>query len=62
MHPDEWASTDAERWNYYFQLRNAYEEGAKEVRDKFESRKRSEANAAKGMDALIKKHGGAATF
>ena len=54
MHPDVWASTRADRWHYYSQLRIAYEEGREEVKH----RRGNPDNAKKNMDALLKAHSG----
>lgn len=53
MRPDEWAATTAWRWNYYSQLRIAYEDG----RDYQKSRKGDEGEIKKGMSDFLKKHG-----
>jgi hypothetical protein len=53
MHPDVWASTNAQRWNYYIQLRLAYEEG----RDHIKRRRGNESEEKKGMADFLKKHG-----
>lgn len=33
MRPDEWARSDANRWNRNMKIRMAYEEGAREASD-----------------------------
>lgn len=60
QHPDDWASTDAERWNLYIQYRDAYEEGVSEVRNKWDERKEQDQRSKKGMADLLKQHEGAA--
>lgn len=51
MHPDVWAATNAERWNYYYQLRMAYEDGREDA--KF--RRGNPVQAKTKMDDLIKR-------
>jgi hypothetical protein len=53
MHPDVWARTNAQRWNYYIQLRLAYEEGREYVR----RRRGDEAEAKKGMAEFLARQG-----
>jgi len=56
MHPDVWAETDAERWNYYASIRAAYEDGREEQRHRMGNPEK----AKKNMEDLIKEHTGAA--
>jgi hypothetical protein len=61
MHPDVWATTDAERWNYYIQLRQAFEDGRDEVRDEFRSeiqKDREKAERDKKVKEFHKAHTG----
>jgi hypothetical protein len=56
MHPDVWAETDAERWNFYAHVRAAYEDG----RDEQRHRMGNKAEADRKMEDFKKQHANAA--
>lgn len=66
LRPDDWAKTDAERWNFYIQYRIAFEDGRDDVREKKkeakEAKRRREEIDRKTKEMHAKHTGSGATF
>jgi hypothetical protein len=58
MHPDVWAETYQDRWNYYIQIREAFEESYRDTIDELQRRKGDPNKAASGMKNLLAKYAG----
>lgn len=62
LRPDVWVNTDSERWNYYIQIRLAFEDGRDEVKagkKEAAEKKRKKAEVDRKAAEYYKKHQGA---